>query len=154
MKESWQPVPGYEGLYQVSDLGRVRSLDRTVWRQRLGKAMQWTLQGRLLKTKWVGRAKYVGVSLSKNGQVATRTVHSLVALAFIGPRPEGMEVNHKDCDKQNNALNNLEYLTHGENQRHAAQRGRMSNDNWTRRERNALGQFSSSKACPQPHAVA
>ena len=61
-------------------------------------------------------------------------VHSLVALAFIGPRPEGMEVNHKDCDKQNNALNNLEYVTHGENQRHAAQMGRMSNDNWTRRE--------------------
>ena len=137
MKELWQPVEGYEGLYEVSDQGRVRS-----------KA-----KGRILRPSSSGPG-YSAVVLSKHGKVKTRYIHHLVAFAFIGKRPDGMDINHKDCDKENNAVSNLEYISHGENQRHAARMGRMSNDNWTRRERNELGHFTSSKVSPQPHVAA
>ena len=137
MNELWQPIEGYEGLYEVSDQGQVRS-----------KA-----KGRILRPRASGPG-YSAVSLSKHGKVKNRYIHHLVAFAFIGKRPDGMDINHKDCDKENNAVSNLEYISHGENQRHAARMGRMSNDNWTRRERNELGHFTSSKVSPQPHVAA
>ena len=137
MKESWQPVDGYEGLYEVSNRGQVRRVKT----------------GRILRPSAKGPG-YPAVSLSEHGKVKTRYIHHLVAFAFIGKRPDGMDINHKDCDKENNAVGNLEYISHVENQRHAVQMGRMSNDNWTRRERNASGHFTSAKASPRPHVAA
>lgn len=110
MRESWNPVPGYEGYYAVSDFGRVRSLDRVLN----------TVQG---KRKWPGRIMSpvpdkLGrpvVNLRKGGRTKQWKVHRLVASAFIGPCPDGMEVCHGDGDNQNNHVSNLRYDTHQAN---------------------------------------
>lgn len=102
MPEEWRPVVDYEGLYLVSDLGRVRSLPRA------------TTSGRILKQRAddVGRLE---VKLSKNGAEKTRRVHQLVAEAFLGPCPPGQEVRHLDDDPSNNCLTNLAYGTSKQN---------------------------------------
>jgi hypothetical protein len=93
--ERWLPIPGFEGLYVVSDLGRVASLRR-----------------RLVMTP--GEVAYgyaMGINLTKNGRTVTHNVHKLVMLAFVGPRPKGMQICHNDGDPKNNALSNLRYDT-------------------------------------------
>lgn len=102
--EEWRDIPGYEGRYQISDAGRVKSF----WRGR-ERIMLRGLHG----------DGYWTVTLSKDRAMKTFKVHSLVARAFIGECPEGYEVNHKDLNKQNAAVSNLEYLTHLDNIRHA-----------------------------------
>lgn len=97
MTENWKAVPGYGGLYEVSDLGRVRSYAR-------GTA-------RLLRPG-IASHGYPTVAL---GRGKSRTVHSLVAEAFLGPRPAGQEVCHRDGDRANPALSNLVYGTRSEN---------------------------------------
>lgn len=125
MKESWQPVPGYTGLYEVSDQGRVRSLDRQVTQQnRWGSSTTYQLKGRLLRpgTQKNGR---LYVNLSKNNLSWVVTIHKLVALAFIGPRPEDMEIDHVNGDFLDNRLCNLEYVTHQVNQKRAFDMGKL-----------------------------
>lgn len=100
--ERWLPVPGYEGLYEVSDMGRVRAL------RRRGSP------GGLLAAK-PNSGGYPRVSLWENRRVKYRGVHQLVALAFIGPRPEGQEVRHLDGNPLNSVLANLAYGTPSEN---------------------------------------
>ena len=107
-EEIWRPIEGYEGLYEVSNLGRVRSLDRYV----KGKGKSY----RLHKGKVLSSAKdtigYLFVILHCNGKCKTIRVHRLVAEAFI-PAVEGLsEVNHKDEDKTNNRVENLEWCSH------------------------------------------
>lgn len=106
--ELWRPVVGYEGLYEVSSLARVR---------RARAHRQWPA-GRLLKPqgRYDGR---VVVGLRRDGRSKIKLVHVLVAEAFIGPRPPGREVNHRDGDKFNNLPGNLEWTTRLENVRHA-----------------------------------
>lgn len=108
--ETWRPVVGYEGKYEVSDLGRVRSLDYN----NTGTVV--VLKQRKL---WSG---YMKVSLFRKQRIQCTTAHQLVAKAFIGP-PMGKQVNHKDGNKTNNALSNLEYLTCSENNLHALRIG-------------------------------
>lgn len=105
--EIWKPVPGYEGVYDISSLGRVRSVARI---DRFGRS----LPERILKH---GQHKYgyPVVGLWRDNRQTTRTVHSLIAEAFIGPRPEGMEVRHLDGNRRNCRLSNLAYGTHAEN---------------------------------------
>lgn len=109
MSERWKPVRGYEGFYEVSDLGNVRSVDRIA------------RHGHRLRGKPIAsrpnpeRGGYVYVSLSRDGQMYTRRVHRLVLEAFVGPAPEGMEGCHNDGDPANNALSNLRWSTHQEN---------------------------------------
>lgn len=99
MKEIWKDVVGYEGLYKVSSLGRVK-----------GK------KG-IIKTQY-NNHKYPLLHLYKNGVSRAYTVHRLVAMAFI-PNPEHKpQVNHIDGDKSNNNLDNLEWATESENQIH------------------------------------
>lgn len=105
--EKWKPVLGFEGRYEVSDLGRVRSLITS-------KIMRLALSN-------CGYLR-VGLTSSPKQQIG-RTVHSLVAEAFIGPRPDGLVVNHKDTNKHNNASSNLEYVTPQENTAHARANG-------------------------------
>lgn len=96
MKETWKDVVGYEGLYQVSDLGRVRRNGRELSQSR-------------------NEHGYSRVSLCKNGKPKTLYVHRLVAEAFV-PNPLGLpEINHKDENPSSNAASNLEWCTSGYN---------------------------------------
>lgn len=113
--EVWKPVVGYEDLYEVSSLGRVRGLDR--WTNHINGAKQ-QVRGRVLRPKTC-RGGYREVSLRKNESYKTLLVHGVVAEAFLGSRPLGMQVNHRDGDKPNNHVKNLEYCTPSENGLHA-----------------------------------
>lgn len=128
MTEQWRPVKDWEGIYEVSDQGRV---------QRVAPRPDWKGGGRIHSAtgKRVGvnparvlrpmlKSGYLQVCLSRGlGTEVWRTVHALVTHAFIGPRPKGLSVNHKDGNKTNNRLENLEYLTYREQQLHAHANG-------------------------------
>lgn len=112
LPEHWLPVVGYEGLYEVSSLGAVRSVTRTV-----PDIRGWTrtFQGKPLVPS-VSPHGYVGVGLHRNGSGRRIWIHVLVAAAFLGARPEGMQVAHGDGDRANNEVSNLRYATVAENQ--------------------------------------
>lgn len=122
MKEEWRPVVGYEGLYEVSNLSRVKSVERDITVDRVnrdGLVKPYTVhvKERILKQ---GRRHdgYADVSLSDHGKTVLHCVHRLVAEAWI-PNPQGLRcVNHKDLDKTNNALSNLEWVSNSENVSH------------------------------------
>ena len=111
--ELWTSIPGYEGFYEISSYGNVRSLTRQV---PYGRHKQAVYQGRELK-QFVS-AKYQSVKLARAGVTRTRYVHELMLLAFVGERPfinERSEIRHLDGDKKNNRLDNLKYGTTKEN---------------------------------------
>lgn len=113
--EAWRSVSGYEGLYEVSNLGRVRRIGRAA---RTGRGRGGGARiGLMLKPQ--PRKDYLAVQLWKDGKQRQFLVHCVVAAAFIGPVPPGKEVNHDDGDKKNCAASNLEYLTRSENMEHA-----------------------------------
>lgn len=114
--ERWKPAPGYEGLYDVSDEGRVRRRESIVAAPaRIGGHRR--VRARVLSPMRVGG--YPAVSLSKQGVVKKMRIHTLVAEAFLGPRPAGLAVNHIDGRKPNNRATNLEYVTYAVNNAHA-----------------------------------
>lgn len=130
--EEWRAIPGYEGLYEVSDQGRVRSLDR-ICRGPVGTTERHN--GRVLKGYRLSRGHYHAVDLSKDSQKTHRTVHSLVAEAFVGPRPPGMDVMHLDGDRGNNRVENLRYGTRTENLHQTYEYGgRQANGKLTKTE--------------------
>lgn len=102
--EIWRSITGYEGLYEVSDAGRVRSLNRITDN---GKR----IRGKLIKPHTNRATGYSCVGLCKGGRRRTITVHRLVALAFVPSVDGANTVNHIDEDKQNNNAYNLEWLT-------------------------------------------
>lgn len=110
--ELWVPVYGYEGWYEVSNFGRVRSVPRVV-------------KGRWGATKRLGcmlaikpaNERYLKVSLCKDGLTIQHQVHRLVLLSFIGEPPKDFVCDHIDCDIKNNNLNNLRWLSSVENVR-------------------------------------
>ena len=113
MNEVWHPVVGYEGFYEVSDQGRVRSVDR-ITTSFNGKAFyQRTIRSKVLKP--LHGTRYLHVALHKNGAQATKTIHTLVAEAFLGPRPTDQQVRHGPAGRYCNALANLSYGTAVEN---------------------------------------
>lgn len=113
--EKWAWIEGFEGLYQVSDHGQVKSVDRSVPHGNKGFLRQ--LKGRPLRlTK--KPSGYVGVTLCRNGKPKTRDVHVLVAKAFVPGYKSGREVNHRDGNKSHNLAGNLEWTTRGGNNCH------------------------------------
>lgn len=114
IKEVWKmiPVPGFEKLYEVSNLGRVR---------RAAPGLR-TFTGRILKAP-CNSSGYPHLTLSDKGVRRFYLVHQLVALTFFGPCPLGHEINHKDGVKTNNRIDNLEYVTVAENNHHAFRSG-------------------------------
>lgn len=120
---NWLDIKGYEGLYQVSDTGLVKSLDRLVIQiSRHGTPMNRLYIGRVLSPR-VGKAGYKYLHLSKDGIKKTHKVHRLVALHFCNSWFEDAIVNHIDGDKLNNHFSNLEWVTITENNRHAVDLG-------------------------------
>ena len=118
-KEVWKSIEGFEGFFQISNHGRIRSLDRYVNARNGGKRFE---HGRIMKSS-INSRKYYILPLRKNGYVKTFRINRLVAIAFI-PNPENKpEVNHIDGDKQNNHVKNLEWSTHKENIKHALETG-------------------------------
>lgn len=113
--EEWKPIKGFEGLYEISSIGRVKSLSRLIDR---GGKPNYVRKERMLMTP-LDRYGYKKVSLSKNKVRKHTTVHRLVAEAFISNPKELPEVNHKDGDKLNNHKNNLEWCTGEYNMKHA-----------------------------------
>ncbi len=109
--EVWRPIPKWEGLYEVSDQGRVRSLTRWV----KGRQGLTQYQGRVLKPGY--GAKYALVTLAETGRGRRQQfyVHDLVLLVFVGPKPAGQEVCHGPTGRTDNTLVNLRYDTRSAN---------------------------------------
>ena len=107
-QEIWKDIKGYEGLYQVSNMGRIKSLKRKV----KNKNGYRIANEKIIKPVLTDTCKYYAVGLHKNKKRKTLLVHRLVAINFI-PNPNNYtEVNHKDENKQNNNVNNLEWCNH------------------------------------------
>lgn len=111
MQEIWKSINGYEGYYKVSNLGRVKSLEREIVRS---DGVKYTIEEKLL-SQIKSADGYISVKLSRSGKSKSFKVHSLVAAAFVDGYFDGAEVNHKDCCRHNNAANNLEWVTHRQN---------------------------------------
>jgi hypothetical protein len=110
--EIWVPIAGYDGRYEVSDLGRVRR----------------TADGYILKDQPWGNDGYRKVTLSAKNKSKSFLVHRLVACHFIPADPVRPLVNHKDGSRTNNAVENLEWCTQSENLLHASRLGRMTHN--------------------------
>ena len=111
MQEIWKEIPGYEGLYQASNLGRIRSFKYN--------------KVRVLKQGKIKDGYYM-VNLYRNNVKKNSLVHRLVWLAFNGAIPEGLQINHRDEDKANNALLNLELVTPSQNMNYGTRTKRAS----------------------------
>lgn len=111
MVERWLPVAGFEGAYEVSDQGRVRSLDRFVRLVAQGVETQRRVHSRVLKPG-ASRSGHLSVAIGRGN---SRLVHQLVLEAFVGPRPAGHECLHDNHVPSDNRLTNLHYGTRSEN---------------------------------------
>lgn len=111
MSEIWRNIEGYEGLYKISNKGRVKSL--------------YNGSERILRPSWM-TGGYLYVVLCKNGNQSNQRIHRLVAKAFI-PNPENLpEINHKDENKKNNCVENLEWMRHIDNCNYGSRNERLS----------------------------
>lgn len=121
--EEWRPIPGYEGIYEASSMGRIRSAEGKTTHSVRSGTRHW--KQRVLRQKWRARPtgkKDARVSLWKDKRESTQLVARLVCAAFYGNAP-GMTVNHKDGDPSNNAVENLEWATLQDNVLHAFETG-------------------------------
>lgn len=116
----WASITGYEGLYEVSSDGRVRTLAH--------KTMGHSIPSKELAITIHKSQRYAKVRLYKDGRPKDHAVHRLVATAFV-PNPEGKpQINHKDGNKANNSATNLEWCTQAENNNHAIRKGLNSTE--------------------------
>jgi hypothetical protein len=109
MEEIWKDIPNYEGFYQASNLGRIKSIDRVVNHAKSGKLR---LVGKILKTP-IASNGYAVVNLSRNRNTITKYVHAIIAETFLNHKPNGHHfvIDHIDEDKSNNELINLRITT-------------------------------------------
>lgn len=125
--EEWRPVPGYEGVYEITVSGRVRSVDRTII-DSVGH--EYTVCGRE-KVVRVGDTGYYCVSLSKGGKNRVGKVHRLIYEAFVGPIPEGAIIRHLNDVRTDNRLENLAAGTHADNRHDSVRNGTHHQANLT-----------------------
>lgn len=132
--EVWKPIKDYEGIYEISNLGRLKSLSRTI---RMNNGKQRNLKTKILKPISLGN--YQGFQLTNDSGSKKFYTHRLVCAAFIG-EPEGdcITVNHKDGDKYNNVLSNLEWTSYSDNLKHSYETGLNKNTG----ERSHYSKFS------------
>ena len=108
---NWLPIKGFEGYYEISDEGILRSLDRTIITSN-GNSRR--LKGQEIKPNPNNKG-YLQGRMRRDGEQTTQTIHKMVYETFIGEIPEGLEIDHIDNDKTNNKLSNLRLLTHSQN---------------------------------------
>lgn len=127
MNEFWKDIKNYEGKYQISNLGRVKSLQR--W-----SGKKYYNREQLLKTCVNKRNGYVYVYLMKNNKGKNIRVHKLVAEAFLKNKNNYTDINHKDCNRTNNCADNLEYCTRSYNIKYAFDKGCAKSNllNWNK----------------------
>lgn len=118
----WKPIKDFEGLYEVSNTGKVRSLDHYV-KTNIRHVDKRLVKGRILKARTNKSTGYNCVTLSKGKKIYSAVVHHLVAEAFCDKKDGDCVVNHIDGNKANNAASNLEWCTYKENSQHAVQHG-------------------------------
>lgn len=118
--EKWKPVVGYEGFYEVSDYGRVRTVEH-VAKSSCRNGGRRIVPSHLLKEN-TKRSGYLTVDLCREGKIRTALVHRLVADAFLGAQPQ-LQVNHKNLNKKDNRVSNLEWTTAKENMDHMSENG-------------------------------
>jgi len=122
MKEVWKDIEGYEGLYQVSNLGRVKSLSRFI---NNGNGLRKTKE-KILKPNNISGYSYV-ILHKKNGEFHNIAIHILVAKSFVDGYEYGKQVGHKDESRNNNNANNLEWVTPKENSNTPKHKERIAN---------------------------
>lgn len=118
-EDEWQDIPGYEGLYQASISGFIKSLDRTV---KCRGSKQRVIPGRIIKSHKKNNG-YIFVRLTKNKKSKNKYLHRLVLKAFSNKNEWKDTVNHIDGNKENNCLSNLEWASRSENLKHAYKNG-------------------------------
>lgn len=123
-EEIWRDIPGYENLYQVSNMGRVKSLSRKI----RTKNNSFRVLPETICILHKNRGGYLQINLYKEGGYKTYTVHRLVGMTFI-PNPDNLpQINHKDEDKTNNRVENLEYCSSSYNNRYGTKLERMKSN--------------------------
>lgn len=121
-EEVWKDIKGYEGLYKISTLGRIKKMEGKV-HYKDGRVRRYREQLRKVR---IGKAGYPAVTLTKNKKKKTHTIHSLLAEAFI-PKVDGKDrINHINGIKSDNSLENLEWCTQKENMTHARDTGLLT----------------------------
>lgn len=120
--ENWKDVPDYEGLYLISNKGRVKSVPRVMHK---GTKFAYSSKEKILKTT-ISKDGYVYVSLCKNGKMKQKAIHRLVAIAFIPNNGLLSDVNHKDENKLNNCVENLEWCSKEYNTKYGTRTERTS----------------------------
>lgn len=116
--EKWVSAIDYEGIYEVSNKGRVRSIDRKIKQNKNGTVYERTMKGKVIKQGMLNSG-YKVVWLSKQGKVKALTVHRLIMKSFHKQFNNSKDINHKDGNKTNNNLSNLEWMTRSENVKHS-----------------------------------
>lgn len=126
--EKWRDIEGFDGLYQVSNMGRVRSLDRTDKNGQFRK-------GRVLADKHNNRGYHM-IALCRDGNAKYRLIHRLVAIAFLNNPDNLPEVNHKDENKANNSVSNLEWFTSEYNLNYGTRKYRIAKSSGNKHKTN------------------
>ena len=121
--EEWRPIAGYEGIYEVSNMGRIKSLDRVISQtNRYGTQTDHVYKGKILKES-VGNNGYLHIDLHKDGKTKRVLIHRLVASHFLEKQDGADVINHLDCNKENNSVPNLEWCTQSHNIKYAYEQG-------------------------------
>lgn len=145
--EKWKDIPDYEGLYQASTLGRIRTTEGKTTSNKRYATRRW--KSRILKGRGDNYNTGKRVSLWKDGEVKDWLVARLVAMTFLGLPPDGFTINHKDGNRLNNNIENLEWLSLADNIRHGFATGLYPTRHVTLNRNGITLEFASMAKCDQ-----